>query len=140
MIDLDNRVGCEVDTELLNGIAKKLTCRDVELIIVDDNLMREYNKKFRDKDETTDVISLPLEGGFEFQPLGTIIINYDKVKRVSSELKHSEKDEMTLLFIHGLLHLLGYDHESDNGLMRKYENDIVKELGLPDSLIVRSEG
>ena len=83
---------------------------------------------------------MPLEGGFEFQPLGTIIINYDEVKRVSSELKHSEKDEMTLLFIHGLLHLLGYDHESDNGLMRKYENDIVKELNLPDSLIVRSEG
>jgi len=140
MIDLDNRVGCEVDVELLDSIAKKLTCRDVELIIVDDGSMREYNKKFRDKDETTDVISLPLEGGFEFQPLGTIIINYDEVKRVSSELKHSEKDEMTLLFIHGLLHLLGYDHESDNGLMRKYENDIVKELNLPDSLIKRSEG
>jgi probable rRNA maturation factor len=49
-------------------------------------------------------------------------------------------EELSLLFIHGLLHLLGYDHETDDGEMRQKETELIRELGLPESLIVRTEG
>jgi len=54
-------------------------------------------------------------------------------------LGHSYNDEVTLLFIHGLLHLLGFDHEVDNGQMREEERKLIEYFSLPKSLILRSE-
>ena len=73
-------------------------------------------------------------------PLGSIVISVDFVTQKAAEFQHSEEEEFTLLFIHGLLHLLGYDHETDNGEMREKEEQIITELNLPKSLIIRTEG
>ncbi|MEO1938129.1 MAG: rRNA maturation RNase YbeY, partial [Sulfurimonas sp.] len=73
-------------------------------------------------------------------PLGSIVISYDFVKEKAAEFGHSQDDEFTLLFIHGLLHILGYDHEIDSGEMRQKEEEIIKNFNLPKSLIVRTEG
>src|SRR5574344_1356836 len=90
------------------------------------------------KDEATDVLSFPVDGDFEHLPLGTIIISIDFVKEKAKEYGHSEEDELNLLFIHGLLHLLGYDHEVDNGEHRQKEEELIKQFNLPSSLIVRN--
>ena len=63
----------------------------------------------------------------------------DYVKNVSQELGHSYEEELSLLFIHGILHLLGYDHEIDNGEMRKREEELIRQFNLPKSLIIRME-
>ena len=72
-------------------------------------------------------------------PLGSIVISIDTAKKEAEEFGHSIEDEIKLLFIHGLLHLLGYDHEIDNGEMRAKEAEIIEKFNLPKSLIVRNE-
>ena len=84
------------------------------------------------------MLSFPLDGTKK-DPLGSIIISIDYVYKASKELGHLAQDEFVLLFIHGLLHLLGYDHEVDNGEMRKEEEKLIKMFNLPKSLIVRNE-
>jgi probable rRNA maturation factor len=71
-------------------------------------------------------------------PLGSIIISTDFISEKASEYNHSFEDEMKLLFIHGILHLLGFDHEVDNGEHRQKEEELIKKYNLPDSLIVRN--
>ena len=83
------------------------------------------------------ILSFPIEP-FPHAPLGSIIINEKMVKDVALELKHSENEEFALLFIHGLLHLLGFDHEEDSGQMREKESELIIEFNLPKSLILRS--
>jgi probable rRNA maturation factor len=99
--------------------------------------MRIINYEYRDIDTTTDVLSFPSEP-FPQAPLGSIIISINKVEQMAQKLGHSIHEEMTLLFIHGMLHLLGMDHEVDNGEMRLREEEIVTALGLSASLIVRT--
>jgi probable rRNA maturation factor len=137
MIDFVNKTDFNFNVELLNDIYNHLTDRDIELIFVNDEEIRELNKTYRNKDKATDVLSFPLEEA-PFAPLGSIIISVDTAKRVAKDLGHSVEDEIKLLFIHGLLHLLGYDHEVDNGEMREKEEELIKKFNLPKSLIVRS--
>ena len=81
-------------------------------------------------------------GGGNFAPalLGSVVINLDLVELKAAQLGHGRDDETALLFTHGLLHVLGYDHESDDGQMRAKECEIIKKFRLPKSLIVRTEG
>jgi probable rRNA maturation factor len=137
MISLDDRYNFDKDLEILNIIKDSLTDKEIELIFVTDDEIRELNEDFRGKDSATDVLSFPLID-MPYSPLGTIVISIDKVKQKAIELGHSEVDELSLLFIHGLLHLLGYDHENDDGLMRKKETDLIKKFQLPKSLILRN--
>jgi probable rRNA maturation factor len=138
MIELDNTTSLEVNEELLNTIASSMTNKDIELIITSKEQMQEINKAQRGIDASTDVLSFPYED-MPMAPLGSIVISDEHVKSVAKSLKHSCEDEMALLFIHGLLHLLGYDHEVDAGEMRDEEKRLIKEFNLPDSLIIRSE-
>ncbi len=140
MIELDNRTSLPVDTDMLQRVALKCTERDLELILCDDETIRELNREYRGKDRPTDVLSFPLSGDLPHQPLGSLVVSADRVREKASELGHREAEELTLLFIHGLLHLLGYDHETDEGEMRAKEEALIRELGLPESLIVRTEG
>lgn len=123
--------------EILDRICKYLTQGDVELNFVDSELMREINFKERGFDKTTDVLSFPFEFVMHV-PLGCIVINSDLAEEKAKELNHSSDDEIALLFIHGLLHILGYDHEKDGGEMREKEEEIIAKFNLPKSLIVRT--
>jgi len=139
MIDLDNRTDKNYNLPLLEQIAQTLSSREIELILTDNDEIAHINREFRDIDKDTDVLSFPSDP-FPNAPLGSIIIRVDKVQSVAEELGHRPDDEMALLFIHGMLHLLGYDHEVDNGEMRDRERELVKEFNLPLSLIVRTQG
>jgi len=139
MIELDNRTTLIVDELLLNKITNTLTDKEIELIITSNSEIQEINKAHRDIDRATDVLSFPYED-MPMSPLGSIVISYDFVLEKAKELGHTASDETVLLFIHGLLHLLGYDHEIDSGEMRDKEESLIKEFKLPTSLIVRTQG
>jgi len=140
MIQVNNATERRISTEHLNTIADKLSDREIELLLCDDAAIRELNREHRGIDRPTDVLSFPLEEAIPGTPLGSIVISLDHVERKARELGHGEEEELALLFIHGLLHLLGYDHESDEGEMREREAELIRSFGLPESLIVRTEG
>ena len=139
MIELDNRTSLEVNEQLLANITKTLTKKDIELIITTDDEIRTINNEHRNIDKSTDVLSFPYEDIPMF-PLGSIVISSSHVEQKAKELSHTNSDELTLLFIHGLLHLLGFDHEVDNGEMRTKEKELIEQFNLPKSLIIRTEG
>ncbi len=138
MIDIDNQTELTVPSDILNKIAKSLTSKEIDLLITDNAKIQEINAQYRGVDRATDVLSFPFED-LPMAPLGSLVISADYVIKLSRELKHSEDDELCLLFIHGLLHLLGYDHETDNGEMREKEKELIKAFRLPSSLIIRNE-
>jgi probable rRNA maturation factor len=97
---------------------------ELSLLVTDDATVRELNKKYRGKDETTDVLSFALgaddcsdaSAGFVMPPgemihLGEVIVSYPKAADQAAERKHSVEDELALLVVHGVLHLLGHDHD-----------------------------
>ncbi|AJC87677.1 rRNA maturation RNase YbeY [Campylobacter insulaenigrae] len=131
---------CEekIDISFLEKIATNMSCADVELVFVDKTMMRRINLEQRKIDKSTDVLSFPLEKNFQ-NLLGSIVINLDEVKSKAFKFRHSENEEMALLFIHGMLHLLGYDHEVDQGEMREKEKEWIDFFNLPQSLIVRTQ-
>lgn len=139
MIDLDNKTDKNFDFTLLERILDTLGSYDIELILTDNTEIASINHEFRGIDKATDVLSFPSEP-FPNAPLGSIIISVDKVQSIANELGHTANDELALLFIHGMLHLLGYDHETDNGEMRIREKELVNKFNLPLSLIVRTQG
>ncbi len=138
MIDFDNRTDYEFDIEELKEIYEYLTNKDIELILTTDEEIKELNKAYRNKDKATDVLSFPLED-MPGMPLGSIVISINTAKKGAQEFGHSVNDEIKLLFIHGLLHLLGYDHETDNGEMREKEKELIEKFNLPKSLIIRND-
>jgi len=123
---------------ILHDIQLSLTKKEVELVFVDSKKMQEINLEQRGFDKTTDVLSFPLME-VEGMPLGSIVINSELAQEKADELGHTKEEEESLLFIHGILHLLGYDHEVDSGEMRKMEEKIIKKFSLPESLILRNE-
>lgn len=139
MIELENETSLQVNEQLLNSLALKLTNKDIELIITSNEVIHSINKEHRNVDKPTDVLSFPYED-MPMAPLGSIVISQDFVINKSQELNHSTDDELALLFIHGLLHLLGYDHEVDNGEMRLKEKELIEFFKLPQSLIIRTQG
>ena len=122
----------------LSLIQKSVVKKESELIFIDDIMMRKINKKNRNIDKPTDVLSFPIDMPGS-QVVGTIVISLDTAQRSADEFGHTLKDEIKLLFIHGLLHLLGFDHETDDGEMREKEEELIKKFDLPTSLIVRSQ-
>ena len=139
MIELDNRTSLKIEDSLLNAIANTLTNKEIELIITTNDEIQEINAAHRSIDKPTDVLSFPYED-MPMSPLGSIVISQEFVESKAKELGHTQNDESTLLFIHGLLHLLGFDHEVDSGEMREEEKKLIDQFNLPKSLIVRTEG
>ena len=138
MIEIDNPYNFAIPEKTIQNIADSLTDRDIDLMITDNSHIQKINQEHRNIDSATDVLSFPFNP-MPMGPLGSIVISLEYVKQLSVELGHSEDDEFCLLFIHGLLHLLGYDHETDNGEMRDKEMEIIAAFNLPDSLIVRTQ-
>jgi probable rRNA maturation factor len=144
MLNTENLTDISVPTKLLKNIAISLTSREIDLTLCYNETIQQYNKEYRQKDQATDVLSFPIENDIispenNFIPLGSIVISVDYVREKAKHYKHSEDSEMALLFIHGLLHILRYDHETDAGEMREKEALIIQSFNLPDSLIVRTE-
>ena len=138
MIELDNKTSLELNEELFNTIAYLYTNKEIELIITTNDEIQQINKRSRNIDMHTDVLSFPY-AQMPMSPLGSIVISFSHVQSKAKEFQHKESDECTLLFIHGLLHLLGFDHEVDNGEMRQEEVKLIEKFNLPRSLIVRTQ-
>jgi len=104
--------------------------------ITNDEELQSLNRQFRKKDYATDVLSFP---SGEADPIGDIAISMNRARAQAKEFGHTADEELRVLLLHGLLHLLGYDHETDNGEMAKTEARWRKKLGLPQSLTERAE-
>ena len=140
MLTLTNETKSTIDETMLQTIARAMSEREVELILCNDAAIRTLNREHRGIDRPTDVLSFPLESSFPETPLGSIVVSMDRVRALAEQLGHSENEELALLLIHGMLHLLGYDHENDAGEMRALEAEWIRRFDLPESLIVRTEG
>jgi probable rRNA maturation factor len=112
-------------------------------LITTDAELRRMNLEFRKRDYATDVLSFPVgqAPGLSSQvgdlPHGEIAISYDAARRQSLEFGHAVEQEIEILMLHGLLHLLGLDHETDGGRMLSAERKWRIRLGLPAGLIER---
>lgn len=104
----------------------------VSIALVSDAAMRRLNRTFRGKDFTTDVLSFEGE-----PPLGDIAIALGVARRQARAQGHSLAVELRVLALHGLLHLLGYDHDRDRGEMRRVEERLRRKAGLRAGLIAR---
>ncbi len=111
---------------------------EFNVIIVDNEKIHEINKTYRGVDRPTDVISFALEDFKDityennYRVLGDIYISIDKVKEQAKEYGHSEKRELAFLAVHGLLHLLGYDHmeKEDEKIMFEKQEKILNGYGI----------
>jgi len=138
MLLIENELNIPLHVTMLEQICTEHTPKEVELLIIDGKSMHALNLEHRNMDKSTDVLSFPIDD-FPHAPLGSIVINNELAEQKAKELGHSIEEEITLLFIHGMLHLLGYDHEVDNGQMREMEKTWIMQYHLPKSLIVRTE-
>ncbi|MGL2685390.1 rRNA maturation RNase YbeY [Helicobacter pylori] len=139
MLEIDSQTPLELNFLLLEKIANFLApTQIIELVLVSDETMREINRDLRNCDYATDVLSFPLEA-IPHTPLGSVVINVPLAQENALKLGHSLENEIALLFIHGALHLLGYDHEKDEGEQRQKEGELIKAFDLPLSLIERTQ-
>ena len=120
----------------LTRIAPAASRGDVTIALVSDRRIRALNRQFRGKDYATDVLSFPSgERGF----LGDIVIAAGVARRQARQAGHTLQTELRVLALHGLLHLLGYDHDSDDGKMARVEARLRKKAGLKEGLIERAQ-
>jgi probable rRNA maturation factor len=108
---------------------------EVSIAFVDDEAMTNLNRKFRKKGRTTDVLTFPADDSYGDpdafgRPLGDIVISIDQARRQAADEKHSLATEVRYLILHGILHALGYDHETDTGEMNALEVGVRAAVGL----------
>lgn len=137
--------------EGLNAVAKLHDLTDdteVGITLVDDERIHEINREYRNVDRPTDVISFALDDdledsdepklidGPEEHLLGDIIISVETANRQGEEFGHGLEREIVYLAVHGLLHLLGYDHmvEEDKVIMRAKEEEALRAINLAEEL------
>jgi probable rRNA maturation factor len=142
----------------LAAIAPATARGDVSVAVVPDRVVRRLNRLYRDKDSATDVLSFPAtdsaprtkdqgrtksqgrtkhQGPRPTDQLGDIIISRGVAERQAREAGHGVRIEFRVLALHGLLHLLGYDHEVDAGTMARVERRLRRKGGLREGLIER---
>ena len=111
---------------------------EVSVLLAGDDRIRTLNREFRGKDQSTDVLSFPAAPPFAAGgQAGDLAISLDTASRQAAECGHTLQTEVKVLMLHGLLHLAGFDHETDSGEMARREISLRKELGLPLGLIER---
>ena len=108
---------------------------DVSIAFVDDAEMKSLNRKYRAKNKTTDVLTFPADDTYADpeelgRPLGDIVISLEQAKRQAAEQRHSLATEVRYLILHGVIHALGYDHETDEGEMNALEMKVRGKVGL----------
>ena len=108
--------------------------REFGVRIASDAAVRQANRRFLGNDDTTDVVSFPSGEGLY---LGDILISANQARRQARALGHPVEQELKVLLLHGVLHLLGHDHHCDGGAMRRVEQRWRRAFGLPMGLIER---
>jgi len=112
---------------LLQDAARALgVSGEVALVLTRDQAMRALNARYRGKDKPTDVLSFPGPGGTV--GLGDIVVSVDTAERNARRLGRSLQRELDVLALHGFLHVLGYDHETDDGTMDRLERRLRRRL------------
>lgn len=149
--DIESGLDCELIKKVFEEVRKEFSLPQnvyVELTVADGETIREVNKEYRNVDRVTDVLSFPaLEVTLPFDindypddidmstgelMLGEIMLCYDKAVEQSKEYGHSIERESAYLVLHGLLHLMGFDHieDDDKAIMREEEEKILNKLGI----------
>lgn len=138
-VDVDLSQELDELKELLKNVCndEKLDNGEFNVIIVSEEKIQELNKNYRGLDKVTDVISFALEDEKSFniedyRMLGDIYICLNRAREQAEEYGHSFKRELSFLAIHGLLHLLGYDHmnEDDEKVMFGKQEEVLKRYGI----------
>jgi probable rRNA maturation factor len=128
-----NRSSLEAFAESLrNRVARG---RSFHCKITGDTELRRLNARFRGKDYSTDVLSFP---SGEYDPIGDIAVSLQRARAQAREWGHPVEDELRILMLHGVLHLIGMDHEADSGQMARAESSWRRKLNLPNNLIARA--
>jgi probable rRNA maturation factor len=105
---------------------------EIDILVYGNKRLQELNRRFRRKNKPTDVLSFPRTEG------GDIAISADIARKNAALYGHAVAEELKILILHGMLHLAGYDHETDNGRMARVEARLRAALRLPASLIDRT--
>lgn len=142
-IEIINQTNEQIDIDDLRNVIDKAFEREnvtnafMNVIIVNNETIHQINKEYRGIDRPTDVISFALEDdktfiNTDFRVLGDIYISIDKVYEQAKLYGHSTRRELSFLTVHGILHLLGYDHmvKDDEIIMFKKQDDILNSLGI----------
>ncbi len=137
----------DVRPQALESFARKLQAqvargRVFDCVITGDAELRRLNREFRGEDHATDVLSFPAaQAGSRGGPpahLGDLAISVARAREQARRNGHSTEQEVRILMLHGLLHLMGMDHENDSGSMAQAERRWRERLGLPNGLIERA--
>lgn len=138
VINLQRKIPVDLDDcrTFANEISAKISeaqRRKFAIALINDARMKQLNELFRGKKTTTDVLSFPHEPD-EFDPdkdnLGDIVISVEQAQKQAAENGLTLEGEIKQLILHGLLHLCGYDHETDNGEMNARELELRESLGI----------
>ena len=138
IINLQRKVKLEIDvfrifSKLTAATVPEANTRRFSIAFISDSRMKQLNDLFRGKNTTTDVLSFPHEPDqfdTDKSNLGDIVISADQAQKQAAENGLSLEGEIKQLILHGLLHLCGYDHETDNGEMNARELELREELGI----------
>jgi probable rRNA maturation factor len=132
------RVPAEFSRRAIERFARRLQAevargRPFDCLITGDVELRRLNREFLGQDYPTDVLAFPAPSSF----IGDIAISFPRARAQARAFGHEAGQEVQILMLHGLLHLLGMDHATDGGLMARAENRWRARLGLPSGLIER---
>ena len=111
---------------------------EVDVLLTSDNEIKRLNRTFRRKNKATDILSFPAPPEVSAQHAGDLAISLDTAAQQAEEHGHSLRDELRILILHGLLHLHGEDHETDDGEMAERESHLRRTLRLRTPLIERA--
>ena len=111
---------------------------EVDVLLADNTTLRRLNNTFRGKNKPTDVLSFPSHAQIGQNHAGDLAISLETAAQQATAFGHTLRDEVRILLLHGLLHLAGEDHETDNGEMAAREATLRRDLRLPTTLIERT--
>jgi len=109
--EIDNKKVNEIIKDIVNDFIEEYSKKIINILITDDSEIEEFNRKYRNKEGPTDVLSF--EYGLDEEVIGEIIISIDSIKKNAKELNETFDEEFYYILIHGVLHILGYDHIED---------------------------
>jgi len=132
MIEINNKTRSKINIALVKHVAEKFLNyykinKNISIAFVGDTVIKKLNKNYRGKDKITDILSFDGEG----EDLGEIVINYMQIKRQSQKYSKTVQDELVFILVHGLLHLIGYDDQTEKTrkvIIKKGEDFIKKFL------------